>query len=73
MTVPNGPAQEIVIKQALMDANVKPNEINYIEAHGTGTPLGDPIEINAIEHVLKEGRDVKSINCRHLLKLILDI
>lgn len=57
LTVPNGPAQEIVIRQALQDANVKPNAISYIEAHGTGTSLGDPIEVNALGKVLKDGRD----------------
>jgi acyl transferase domain-containing protein/surfactin synthase thioesterase subunit/acyl carrier protein len=56
LTVPNGPAQEAVIIQALNDANLKPSDISYIEAHGTGTPLGDPIEVNALENVLKEGR-----------------
>jgi len=56
LTVPNGPAQEAVISQALMDANVKPSEIGYVEAHGTGTSLGDPIEVNALEHVLQDGR-----------------
>jgi acyl transferase domain-containing protein/acyl carrier protein len=56
LTVPNGPAQEAVITEALRDANVKPSQVSYVEAHGTGTQLGDPIELNALVHVLKEGR-----------------
>ena len=48
LTVPNGPAQQAVILQALKQAGVEPCEISYIEAHGTGTSLGDPIEVNAL-------------------------
>ncbi|WP_293112382.1 type I polyketide synthase [Moorena sp. SIO4G3] len=51
LTVPSGPSQEAVIRQALKNAGVKPNEVSYIEAHGTGTSLGDPIEANALGSV----------------------
>jgi len=51
LTVPNGPSQQAVISQALENSNIKPSQINYIEAHGTGTSLGDPIEINALGSV----------------------
>jgi 8-amino-7-oxononanoate synthase len=48
LTVPNGSAQEKVIRQALDSAQVKPDSIDYIEVHGTGTKLGDPIEVHAL-------------------------
>jgi acyl transferase domain-containing protein/SAM-dependent methyltransferase/acyl carrier protein len=47
LTVPNGPAQEKLIRQALENAGMQPSDIGYLEAHGTGTPLGDPIEIRS--------------------------
>jgi acyl transferase domain-containing protein len=37
-----------VLRQAYNDANVSPSEVNYIEAHGTGTRLGDPVESNSL-------------------------
>ena len=52
LTVPNGPAQTALIQQALTDAELDPAALDYIEAHGTGTSLGDPIEIQAIAKVL---------------------
>jgi acyl transferase domain-containing protein/SAM-dependent methyltransferase/acyl carrier protein len=56
LTVPNGPAQQAVIRKALENARVAPAEVSYIEAHGTGTRLGDPIEVQALGEVLGEGR-----------------
>ncbi len=56
LTVPSGPAQQRVVRQALEDAASEPAQIGYIEAHGTGTSLGDPIEINALRHVFGEPR-----------------
>ena len=56
LTAPNGPAQEAVIRKALARAGVRPGEIGYVETHGTGTPLGDPIEVRALGAVLREGR-----------------
>jgi len=47
-TAPSVDGQADVILQALSDAGVKPDTINYIEAHGTGTSIGDPIEIAAL-------------------------
>ena len=58
LTVPNGPAQEAVIRDALAMAGLSSADIDYVEAHGTGTSLGDPIEVRALGRVLGEGRDV---------------
>jgi len=60
LTVPNGQSQQRLIKQALAQAKVKPSEISYLEAHGTGTSLGDPIEVNAAVAVLGEDRSPES-------------
>ncbi len=56
LTVPNGPAQQAVIRQAVARSGVSPLSISYVEAHGTGTVLGDPIEVHALEAELCQGR-----------------
>src|SRR6185312_11563881 len=56
LTVPNGPAQEMVLKKALASAGLTPMDIDYVEAHGTGTSLGDPIEVGALGAVMCQGR-----------------
>ncbi len=57
LTVPNGPSQQTVIRQALANAGVQPPEVGYVEAHGTATALGDPIELQALGAVFGSGRD----------------
>lgn len=56
LTVPNGKSQEEVMLKALSQTDLKSNDISYIEAHGTGTPLGDPIEVGAINQVYNSQR-----------------
>jgi 3-oxoacyl-(acyl-carrier-protein) synthase/thioesterase domain-containing protein len=58
LTVPNGPAQQAVIRKALENAAVDVNQIGYVETHGTGTPLGDPIEITALASVMDQRREI---------------
>ncbi|NNH73588.1 type I polyketide synthase [Nocardia uniformis] len=55
LTAPNGPSQRRVIRQALANAGVAPDEVDVVEGHGTGTTLGDPIEAEAI--LATYGRD----------------
>lgn len=54
MTAPSGTAQQKVVKEALRNAGVQAADISYIEAHGTGTPIGDPIEVEALTNVMQK-------------------
>ena len=58
LTVPSGPAQEQVVRRALANAGLDPAAVDYIEAHGTGTGLGDPIELGAMDRVFGAARTV---------------
>lgn len=51
---PNGAGFILAMNNALSDAGIKPEQVNYINAHGTSTPMGDPIESNAVKSILKD-------------------
>ena len=57
LTVPHGPSQRKVIEEALSRAGVNPADVDYLEAHGTGTEIGDPIEVDAAVAVNGNGRE----------------
>lgn len=57
ISVPNGEAQEELIRRAYAEAGLVPAETDYVEAHGTGTAVGDPIEAKAIANVLARPRE----------------
>jgi polyketide synthase 13 len=56
MLAPNPDAQAEVLRTAYKDAGINPRDVDYIEAHGTGTILGDPIEADALGRVVGRGR-----------------
>jgi acyl transferase domain-containing protein len=54
MTAPNPNAQADMIKRAFADGDIDPASVTYMEAHGTGTSLGDPIEVNGLKKAFRE-------------------
>lgn len=60
LLAPNGVSQQQVVQQALADAGVPAASVCYVETHGTGTALGDPIEVAALDRVFATGRDAQS-------------
>ncbi|MBF0398091.1 MAG: SDR family NAD(P)-dependent oxidoreductase, partial [Desulfobacterales bacterium] len=66
LTAPNPKAQAKLLIKAYEKANVSPESVTYIETHGTGTSLGDPIEINALKNAFhelfkKQGKNPKTL------------
>ena len=59
LTVPNGTAQERLFAETLSNADLAPSDVDYLEVHGTGSELGDPIEVRAAAAVYGRGRDVE--------------
>lgn len=53
LTAPNGPAQQAVIQKSMKFAGINPNTVSIAECHGTGTALGDPIEVGALVAVMR--------------------
>ncbi len=60
LLAPNPAAQIAVLRSAYANAGVAPHEVDYVETHGTGTLLGDPIEARALGTVLGRGRPADS-------------
>ncbi|MEU9678028.1 SDR family NAD(P)-dependent oxidoreductase [Streptomyces parvus] len=58
-TVPNPVAQAEVVRQALDHAGVRADEVGYLETHGTGTALGDPIEIDGLSQAFAKDTDAR--------------
>jgi acyl transferase domain-containing protein/NADPH:quinone reductase-like Zn-dependent oxidoreductase/acyl carrier protein/SAM-dependent methyltransferase len=56
LTAPNGLSQQMVVRQALVEAGIPSSAVSYVECHGTGTALGDPIEVQALGAVMGHGR-----------------
>jgi len=56
ITAPNGPSQEKCIKAAFREASLKPPEVDCFECHGTGTALGDPIEVGAFKRIYNSSK-----------------
>ena len=58
ITTPNSLSQQAVIKQALINSQVEPQQVSYLETHGTGTSLGDAIELEALSQVFKDNQEL---------------
>lgn len=56
LTIPEMASQEAMLREAYQQAGIDTRHVSYIEAHGTGTPVGDPIEALAIGHVMGKNR-----------------
>jgi NADPH:quinone reductase-like Zn-dependent oxidoreductase/3-oxoacyl-(acyl-carrier-protein) synthase/acyl carrier protein len=63
LTAPNGLSQQAVIRAALKNARIEPEEVGFVETHGTGTSLGDPIEVEALNAVYGSTRENGAQSC----------
>lgn len=68
LTAPNGPAQTSLVRAALATAQSHPDAVQLMSMHGTGTPLGDPIEVNALGHAM-DALSTSSSRNQHLVTL----
>ena len=59
ITMPNGDAQEALMRQVYRQSGLDPKACGFVEAHGTGTKVGDPIEATALHNVLGQGRTAR--------------
>ena len=64
ITVPNGAAQEALIKEVISKSGLTPEQLDYVEAHGTGTPVGDPIETAALARSIGLNKSNKNSSYR---------
>lgn len=60
MVVPDAAASAAVMRDAIADAGIAASEIGYVNTHGTGTPVGDPVELAAIRQVIGNGAAINS-------------
>lgn len=68
MTQPDSEGEARAIQNALVDANISTNEVDYINAHATSTPLGDRTETNAVKIVFgEESRNIHISSCKSML------
>ncbi|UCJ09797.1 SDR family NAD(P)-dependent oxidoreductase [Chitinophaga pendula] len=61
LTSPNPKAQQELIVTAYKEADIDPRDVSYMEAHGTGTPLGDPIEMDGLRHAFASLYKIKQV------------
>lgn len=61
ITVPNPESQEVLVRRVMQEAGVTARELAYIEAHGTGTAVGDPLEASALAAAVGRQREGQAI------------
>ena len=73
LTVPNSDAQTKVIHQAMRCADLKPMEVDLLEAHGTGTALGDPVEVRGLRSVFQNKPGEPTRTSKLLLSILMEV